>query len=69
MPLPMHSPRTRLVSRIISENALPTAARATLPRKRLDNQRVGDVIELLKQVARDQRQAEADQPGANGALR
>ena len=37
--------------------------------KAADNQRVGNVIELLKQIARDQRQAEANQPGANGALR
>ena len=39
-----------------------------IAQKAADNQRIGDVIELLKQVARDQRQAEADQPGADGAL-
>lgn len=33
-PLPMHRPRSRLVSSVISEKALPTAASATLPKKR-----------------------------------
>ena len=33
-PLPMHSPVTMLVSRIMTENALPTAARAISPQYR-----------------------------------
>ena len=39
-----------------------------IAQKTADNQRIRDIIELLKQVARNQRQAETDQPGADGAL-
>lgn len=64
----MHRPRIRLVSRIISENAASNGCQSDIAQKTADNQRIRDIIELLKQVARNQRQAETDQPGADGAL-
>ena len=49
---------------VISVYAEPTAARAFAP-SAADDERIGDVIELLKQVARDHRQGEENQSARN----
>lgn len=50
MPLPRESPSRIDVKKFISVKAEPTAARASAPRKRPTDQRIGHVVTLLQEV-------------------
>lgn len=64
----MHSPVTMLVSRIMTENALPTGGNGDFTAVSPDDECVHKVIKLLEQIARHQRQRKTEQSAENRTM-